>query len=61
MDANAHSTSQKQVTEQLEAVNENLGKMNTRLENVEKMEGRLEKLEAAKTGPVKTDCTCAVA
>ena len=51
----------------MEAVNETLGKMNARLEHVEKMEGRLELLEAAKTEPeaaktepVKTDCTCAV-
>jgi hypothetical protein len=43
-----------------DVVNENLGKINTRLEdvsgNMEKMEGRLNKLEAAKTG-----CSCAVA
>ena len=52
----------------LEAVNETLGNMNTRLENVEKMEGRLAKLEAAKTEPeaaktvpAKTGCHCAVA
>ena len=39
-----------------DVVNENLGRIKTRLENVEKMEGRLEKLEAAKTG-----CHCTVA
>ena len=49
------------MTEQLEAVNENLGEINTRLEKVEKLEGRLNKLEAAKTEPVKTGCHCAVA
>ena len=42
-------------------MNENLGKVNTRLEKVEKLEGRLAKLEAAKTEPVKTGCNCAVA
>ena len=40
-------------------------KTNTLLEDVsgkvEKMEGRLELLEAAKTEPVKTGCSCAVA
>ena len=44
-----------------DAVNENFGKINTRLEKVEKMEGRLKTLEAAKTVPAKTDCSCAVA
>ena len=49
------------MTEKLEAVNENLGEINTRLEKVEKMEERLKTLEAAKTEPVKTGCNCAVA
>ena len=54
-DASVHSTSQKQVNEKLEAVNENLGKMNTRLEKVEKMEDRL----AKKIDDSKSCCTVA--
>ena len=55
VEASAHSTSQKQVNEKLEAVNENLGKMNTRLEKVEKMEDRL----AKKIDDSKSCCTVA--
>ena len=39
VDASAHSTSQKQVNEKLEAVNENLGKIDTRLKNIETASG----------------------
>ena len=54
-DASAH-TSQKQVNEKLEAVNENLGKINTRLEDLGKIDTRLKKIETASGG-----CNCAIA